>query len=65
MLQAIYESGVSQRQQFAQRGDAQWFTRVQKMGSFGYCWSKWLKCSDKIEQAGLNTYAGKARLPKN
>lgn len=61
----IYEYGVDHRIQNAQRADGQWFERHRSTGRFGYGWTKWSPCAAKNERAGLNTYAGQARLPKD
>lgn len=61
----IYEYGILERWQNAQRADGQWFERCRYLGPRGWKWSPWRPIAAKNERAGLNTYAGQARLPKD
>ena len=64
IMYAIFEYGIHERIQQAQRADGQWFKRYQAKTRFGYRWTAWKPVAAKDERATLNTYAGKARLPK-
>jgi hypothetical protein len=63
-MSPIFEYGIHERIQQAQRADGQWFKRYQQKGRFGYVWTRWKPVAAKDERANLNPYAGKARLPK-
>jgi hypothetical protein len=65
-MSPIYEYGTFERWQNAQRADGQWFERFQLVnGRYGIKWSPWRRIAEKNERAGLNPYAGNARLPKD
>jgi hypothetical protein len=59
-----YSMDYTSQREHAQRADGQWFTRRQSRGRYGYRWSAWEMTTGKPEQAYVDPYAGKARLPK-
>lgn len=63
-MSPIYSYGIDHLIQQAQRADGQWFERHQDRTPYGYRWGAWRKCCGKNDRASLNSYAGKARLPK-